>query len=141
MMTSQTSSVSLKSPRNGEYARTVPSEHGSSAASLFLQRCLWSTRQKCQRLPGEKGIQTFLVSFSVLIPRKLLLVLWKTILSCCGGFRDLERVKKVSRELAGLTPIPEEGLCRVRVLFSITNYLVLHSHPHQVITVRYGSFP
>ena len=33
------------------------------------------------------------------------------MLSCCGGFRDLERVKKVSRELAGLTPIPEEGLC------------------------------
>jgi hypothetical protein len=44
-------------------------------------------------------------------PSKLLLVLWKTILSCCGGFRDLERVKKVSRELAGLAPIPEEGLC------------------------------
>lgn len=33
------------------------------------------------------------------------------MLSCCGGFRDLERVKKVSRELAGLAPIPEEGLC------------------------------
>ena len=42
---------------------------------------------------------------------KLLLVLWKTILSCCGGFRDLERVKKVSRELAGLSPVPEEGAC------------------------------
>jgi N1221-like protein len=49
--------------------------------------------------------------FTVLIPSKLLLVLWKTILSCCGGFRDLERVKKVSRELAGLAPVPGEGAC------------------------------
>jgi len=53
---------------NREHARTVPSEYGSSAASLFLQRCLWSTRQKCQGLPGEEGIQTFLVTFLVLIP-------------------------------------------------------------------------
>ncbi|KAH9981843.1 hypothetical protein BJV74DRAFT_853259 [Russula compacta] len=42
--------------------------------------------------------------------KKLLLVLWKTILSCCGGFRDLERVKKVSRELAGLASVPEEAI-------------------------------
>ncbi|KAI9508666.1 hypothetical protein F5148DRAFT_1352615 [Russula earlei] len=42
--------------------------------------------------------------------KKLLLVLWKTILSSCGGFRDLERVKKVSRELAGLASIPEEAI-------------------------------
>ncbi|OBZ70163.1 Striatin-interacting protein 1 [Grifola frondosa] len=34
--------------------------------------------------------------------KKLLLVLWKTILSCCGGIRELARVKKLSRELAGL---------------------------------------
>ena len=47
-----------------------------------------------------------------LSPSKLLLVLWKTILSCCGGFRDLERVKKVSRELAGLAPVPDEGASR-----------------------------
>jgi len=52
-----------------------------------------------------------LTLFSTLIPSKLLLVLWKTILSCCGGVRDLERVKKVSRELAGLSPVPEEGAC------------------------------
>ncbi|KAJ7086610.1 hypothetical protein C8R44DRAFT_650748 [Mycena epipterygia] len=34
--------------------------------------------------------------------KKLLLVLWKTLLSCCGGIRDHARVKKLARELAGL---------------------------------------
>ncbi|ETW83843.1 HAM-2, protein required for hyphal anastomosis [Heterobasidion irregulare TC 32-1] len=42
--------------------------------------------------------------------KKLLLVLWKTLLSCCGGIRDLARVKKLSRELAGLAPIPDEAV-------------------------------
>ena len=93
--------------------------------------------------PVKKVFKPFSSRFLFLSPppRKLLLVLWKTILSCCGGFRDLERVKKASRELAGLTPIPEEGLCRVRVLISIANHLGLHSHPYQVITIRYGGFP
>lgn len=40
---------------------------------------------------------------------QLLLVLWKTILTCCGGIRELARVKKLSRELAGLPPVPDEG--------------------------------
>ncbi|KAI0265108.1 hypothetical protein BC834DRAFT_924381 [Gloeopeniophorella convolvens] len=42
--------------------------------------------------------------------KKLLLVLWKTLLACCGGFRDLERAKKISRELSGLAPVPEEAV-------------------------------
>ncbi|OCB91552.1 hypothetical protein A7U60_g1178 [Sanghuangporus baumii] len=37
--------------------------------------------------------------------KKLLLLLWKTILACCGGSRDLLRVKKLVRESSGL---PEE---------------------------------
>ncbi|KAI9001102.1 N1221-domain-containing protein [Trametes punicea] len=41
--------------------------------------------------------------------KKLLLVLWKTILTCCGGIRELASVKKLTRELAGLSPLPEEG--------------------------------
>lgn len=40
---------------------------------------------------------------------QLLLVLWKTILTCCGGVRELASVKKVTRELAGLSAVPEEG--------------------------------
>ncbi len=40
---------------------------------------------------------------------QLLLVLWKSILTCCGGIRELSRVKKLSRELAGLGPVPDEG--------------------------------
>ncbi|KAG2013965.1 hypothetical protein CC2G_010822 [Coprinopsis cinerea AmutBmut pab1-1] len=34
--------------------------------------------------------------------KKLLLVLWKTLLACWGGMKDHERVKKIARELAGL---------------------------------------
>src|SRR5882762_4275287 len=45
-----------------------------------------------------------------LISSQLLLVLWKTILSCCGGIRDLARVKKLSRELAGLSSAPDDGM-------------------------------
>ncbi|KDQ64661.1 hypothetical protein JAAARDRAFT_234148 [Jaapia argillacea MUCL 33604] len=42
--------------------------------------------------------------------KKLLLVLWKTLLCCLGGIRELERVKKLSRELSGLPPVPDEAL-------------------------------
>ncbi|TEB35348.1 hypothetical protein FA13DRAFT_1910340 [Coprinellus micaceus] len=34
--------------------------------------------------------------------KKLLLLLWKTLLACWGGMKDHDRVKKVARELAGL---------------------------------------
>ncbi|KAG6866536.1 hypothetical protein C0991_003080 [Blastosporella zonata] len=43
----------------------------------------------------DKGVKTYPI-------KKLLLVLWKTILTCCGGIRELSRVKKISRDLAGL---------------------------------------
>lgn len=36
--------------------------------------------------------------------KKLLLVLWKTLLACWGGMKDHERAKKIARELAGLPP-------------------------------------
>ena len=70
-------------------------------------------RDKSAKGYPVKKVPSRLLHFisSPLYSSKLLLVLWKTILSCCGGFRDLERVKKVSRELAGLSPVPEEGAC------------------------------
>ncbi|KAF8639788.1 hypothetical protein AX17_001048 [Amanita inopinata Kibby_2008] len=40
--------------------------------------------------------------------KKLLLVLWKTLLACWGGIREQVRVKKLVRELAGLPPIYED---------------------------------
>jgi N1221-like protein len=40
---------------------------------------------------------------------QLLLVLWKTILTCCGGILELGRVKKIARELANLPIVPDEG--------------------------------
>ncbi|KAJ4472209.1 hypothetical protein J3R30DRAFT_3298611 [Lentinula aciculospora] len=39
--------------------------------------------------------------------KKLLLLLWKTLLSCFGGIRDYARVKTLARELAGLSTGPE----------------------------------
>jgi hypothetical protein len=40
---------------------------------------------------------------------QLLLVLWKTLLACCGGIRELARAKKLARELANLPSVPDEG--------------------------------
>lgn len=42
--------------------------------------------------------------------KKLLLVLWKTLLACCGGIRELDRVKKLARDLSGLPPLAEEAM-------------------------------
>ncbi|OSX60316.1 hypothetical protein POSPLADRAFT_1047779 [Postia placenta MAD-698-R-SB12] len=42
--------------------------------------------------------------------KKLLLVLWKTILTCCGGIRELARVKQLARELSGLPPVLADAI-------------------------------
>ncbi|KAI0068880.1 hypothetical protein BV25DRAFT_1925031 [Artomyces pyxidatus] len=65
--------------------------------------------------------------------KKLLLVLWKTILSCCGGIRDLDRVKKLSRELAGLSPFPDEAAPIKSSPLDIEAF-------HQEISVKYPTF-
>ncbi|KAF7353029.1 Striatin-interacting protein 1 [Mycena venus] len=46
--------------------------------------------------------------------KKLLLVLWKTLLSCCGGIRDHARVKKLARELAGLQTAVDGGEATIK---------------------------
>ncbi|KAG8741707.1 Factor arrest protein 11, partial [Ceratobasidium sp. 428] len=40
--------------------------------------------------------------------KKLLLVLWKSLLTCLGGIKELGRVKQLGRELAGLREIEQE---------------------------------
>ncbi|QRV73145.1 striatin-interacting protein 1 [Ceratobasidium sp. AG-Ba] len=40
--------------------------------------------------------------------KKLLLVLWKSLLTCLGGIKELDRVKKLGRELAGLREMEQE---------------------------------
>jgi hypothetical protein len=40
-------------------------------------------------------------------------------LTCCGGIRELARAKKLARELAGLSSVPEEG-----ILFSFKHIFV-----------------
>ncbi|KAG9028376.1 Factor arrest protein 11 [Tulasnella sp. JGI-2019a] len=41
--------------------------------------------------------------------KKLLLLFWKTLLTCLGGIRDLQRVKKLSRELSGIPSIRDSA--------------------------------
>ncbi|OSD04155.1 N1221-domain-containing protein [Trametes coccinea BRFM310] len=65
--------------------------------------------------------------------KKLLLVLWKTILTCCGGIRELASVKKVTRELAGLAPVPEEA-------FPIKSSPLDLEAFRQEISVKYPTF-
>jgi len=36
--------------------------------------------------------------------KKLLLLLWKTLLACLGGMKEVNKAKALSRELAGLAP-------------------------------------
>ncbi|KAF8165029.1 hypothetical protein B0H34DRAFT_855483 [Crassisporium funariophilum] len=45
--------------------------------------------------------------------KKLLLVLWKTLLTCWGGVRDHTRVKKLARELSGL-PSASENSAKIK---------------------------
>ncbi|THH02760.1 hypothetical protein EW026_g128 [Hermanssonia centrifuga] len=65
--------------------------------------------------------------------KKLLLVLWKSILTCCGGIRELSRVKKLSRELAGLGPVPDEAIPIKASPLDIEAF-------HEEISVKYPTF-
>ncbi|KAK7695945.1 hypothetical protein QCA50_000584 [Cerrena zonata] len=65
--------------------------------------------------------------------KKLLLLLWKTLLACCGGIRELARVKKLSRELAGLGEIPDEAIPIKASPLDIEAF-------HQEISVKYPTF-
>lgn len=53
---------------------------------------------------------------------QVLLLLWKTILACCGGSRDLIRAKKLARELAGLPDEKEE--CELQLSLSLVKFLI-----------------
>ncbi|CUA67731.1 Factor arrest protein 11 [Saccharomyces cerevisiae S288c] [Rhizoctonia solani] len=51
--------------------------------------------------------------------KKLLLVLWKSLLTCLGGIRELSRVKQLGRELAGLTEmVQDQGIKSTPVDFN-----------------------
>ncbi|KAG1773964.1 hypothetical protein EDD22DRAFT_976044 [Suillus occidentalis] len=54
--------------------------------------------------------------------KKLLLVLWKTLLACCGGIRELARVKKLARELANLPSVPDETVAVKCTPFDIETF-------------------
>ncbi|KAJ7591322.1 hypothetical protein C8J56DRAFT_1136597 [Mycena floridula] len=68
--------------------------------------------------------------------KKLLLLLWKSLLSCCGGFRDHARVKKLARELANLSSETEQEAAPTNIKaspFDIETF-------RQETTVKYPTF-
>ncbi|TFK55880.1 hypothetical protein OE88DRAFT_1652388 [Heliocybe sulcata] len=65
--------------------------------------------------------------------KKLLLVMWKTILCCFGGIRELARVKRLSRELSNLPPVPDEALPIKATPLDIEAF-------HQETSVKYPTF-
>lgn len=42
--------------------------------------------------------------------KKVLLLLWKTLLACLGGIKEVAKARNLSRELAGLPPIDKSEL-------------------------------
>ena len=151
MMTLRTSSVSL-TPQERKSILERSTVSMDPPLPVYFFNVVSGLRDKSAKgYPVKKVLSRRLdfVSLS-LYSRKLLLVLWKTILSCCGGFRDLERVKKVSRELAGLSPVPEEGACWTNVLSLVNTFrgaaVPIKSSPvdmeafHGEVTVKYPTF-
>jgi hypothetical protein len=47
--------------------------------------------------------------------KKLLLLLWKTLLACLGGMKEVNKAKALSRELAGLIPDSNGQFCYHRM--------------------------
>lgn len=74
---------------------------------------------------------------------QLLLVLWKTILTCCGGIREIARAKKLARELANLPTVPDEGwpFKYINTTYSNLPTIISISHEHQIIPTRHRSLP
>ncbi|KAI5125053.1 hypothetical protein M0805_007476 [Coniferiporia weirii] len=65
--------------------------------------------------------------------KKLLLLLWKTLLACCGGSRDLIRVKKLVRELSDLPEEREEPVSIKSSPFDMQTF-------RQETSVKYPTF-
>ena len=48
--------------------------------------------------------------------KKVLLLLWKTLLACLGGMKEVTKAKELARDLAGLAPVDKgESFTAVRV--------------------------
>lgn len=97
----------------GEWHRRVcvRSEHGAALAHLFLPDAGEPEGSEREELSGEEGAPWVVRARRArsLICLQLLLVTWKSVLACLGGQTELTRVKTVARELAGLSPLKQEG--------------------------------
>ena len=69
---------------------------------------------------------------------KLLLVTWKSVLACLGGQAELARVKTVARELAGLSPLKQDGKAVSKSSYRFPDFL---PSGRQVDTHRHAYLP
>ena len=70
--------------------------------------------------------------------KKLLLLLWKSLLCCLGGVKDVERCKRLAREIEGLGPIEKEMKDVKRSVLK-SNPLDYQDFQHE-ITAKYPTF-
>lgn len=76
---------------------------------VYLFNVVSGLKDKSAKGYPIKKVSSLLHSWILSHLPQLLLVLWKTLLACCGGVRELARVKMLAREVASLPPVPDEG--------------------------------
>lgn len=62
--------------------------------------------------------------------KKVLLLLWKTLLACLGGMREAAKAKALSRELTGLGPEKKGRLCHPQRGLTVCRLHESLSHGH-----------
>ena len=94
----------------------------SAFANLPVKSGGWTSGKKCKRLSRQEGRCIILVierdrSFEA--ATQLLLLLWKSLLACLGGNKDLDRVKRLVRKIEGLPEDSKEVSRTVIAMFFI----------------------
>ncbi|KAE8215069.1 hypothetical protein CF327_g1610 [Tilletia walkeri] len=88
---------------------------------IFLLNLLASLREK-----NAKGFPV----------KKLLLLTWKSFLACFGGQADIERCKKLAREVEGLAPVQEQQAKAIKTKSSPNDIKTFQED----VTVKYPSY-
>ena len=76
----------------------------------FFQMLANLKDRSAKSFPAKKvRPRSFAIECSLTPLFQLLLVTWKSVLACLGGQTELTRTKTVARELAGLSPLKQDG--------------------------------
>ena len=75
----------------------------------FFQMLANLKDRSTKSFPAKKVCPCWIAPGGSLTRFQLLLVTWKSVLACLGGQTELTRVKTVARELAGLSPLKQDG--------------------------------